>query len=97
MERLRRDRPVFYSEADFQHALAWDIHLAEPNARLRLEGPLLAGGRERLDVFAHTESGRYAIELKYPRAGFEVAIDGEPVPVQTKKSGRRRRDSPRRR
>lgn len=72
MERLRRVRPVFYSEADFQHALAWDIHLAEPNARLRLETPLLAGGRERLDVLAHTGSGRYAIELKYPRAGFEL-------------------------
>ena len=61
--------------AVFQHALAWDIHLLDPDARLRLEAPLLAGGRERLDVFADTEIGRCAIELKYPRAKFELAID----------------------
>jgi hypothetical protein len=83
-------RPVFYSEADFQHALAWDIHLAEPGARLRLEAPLLAGGKERLDVYAQTESGRYAIELKYPRAGFQGGDRRRTGPVQTRKSGRRR-------
>jgi hypothetical protein len=74
--RLREQRPVFYSEADFQHALAWELHLAEPDARLHLEAPLLAGGRERLDLFAWTARGRLAIELKYPRAGFRAEMRG---------------------
>lgn len=80
LERLRAKRPVFYSEADLQHALAWEIHLAHPEAQVRLEGPLLEGGRERLDVYVATERGRFAIELKYPRARFRAEIAGEPVP-----------------
>jgi hypothetical protein len=45
VESLRDKRPVFYNEADFQHALAWELQLADPAADLRLEIPLLAGGR----------------------------------------------------
>lgn len=82
IERLREQRPVFYSEADFQHALAWEMHLAEPSAQVRLEAPLLAGGRERLDLWFADRSQRLAIELKYPRAPFRAEIEGEPTPFE---------------
>jgi hypothetical protein len=82
MERLGASRPAFYSEADFQHALAWEIQSLEPDAHVRLETPLLAGGKERLDVFVALSDGRYAIELKYPRARFRGTVQGEPVPFK---------------
>jgi hypothetical protein len=34
---LAERRPVFHSERDFQHALAWQIQLAYPEAQIRLE------------------------------------------------------------
>src|SRR5437868_3055145 len=71
MRAIAVARPVFYSEADFQHAFAWQLQSLEPTAGLRLEMPLLVGGKERLDVFFRPERGRYAIELKYPRAKFQ--------------------------
>ena len=37
MSKLRKRRPIFHSEADFQHALAWEIHLANPSHQVRLE------------------------------------------------------------
>jgi hypothetical protein len=37
MIRLGEEHPVFHSEADFQHALAWQLHLQFPTARLGLE------------------------------------------------------------
>jgi len=33
---LAQQRPLFQSEADFQHALAWQLHAMEPAARVRL-------------------------------------------------------------
>ena len=37
MRALASHRPVFHSEADFQHALAWQIHRMLPGAVIRLE------------------------------------------------------------
>jgi len=37
MAALARVRPLFHSEADFQHAFAWQLHSADPDARIRLE------------------------------------------------------------
>ena len=34
---LAKIRPVFHSEADFQHALAWEIQRSHPNQHIRLE------------------------------------------------------------
>ncbi len=34
---LAGSRKVFHSEADFQHALAWQIHEAMPDSQVRLE------------------------------------------------------------
>lgn len=37
MRRLALRRPVFHSEADFQHDFAWEAHSMDPNLRVRLE------------------------------------------------------------
>lgn len=86
LDALAGERPAFYSEADFQHALAWMIQRQHPDARVRLEIPLLAGGSERLDLLVLVDGLRLAVELKYPRAGFAAEVIGEPIPY--------RRDSP---
>ena len=38
MAALARMRPLFHSEADFQHAFAWQLRSAHPDARIRLAG-----------------------------------------------------------
>ena len=59
-------RPVFHSEADFQHALAWQIQLTHPKANVRLEKQVSADGvRVHLDLLVQEPSYELAIELKY--------------------------------
>jgi hypothetical protein len=68
-------RPIFHSEADFQHALAWQIHWAYPDARVRLETRPV---REiRLDLLVCVDGVRVAVELKHLMAGFSGVVDGE--------------------
>ena len=63
MDELARVRPVFHSEADFQHAFAWQLHSIYPDARIRLETRPRPG--VRLDVLALIDDQRVAVELKY--------------------------------
>ena len=37
LNQLSNDRPIFHSEADFKHALAWKIHETYSNLNIRLE------------------------------------------------------------
>lgn len=63
---LASERLVFHSEADFQHALAWQIHLGWPEYSIRLEFKP-PGNKERiyLDIWAASRDEKLAIELKY--------------------------------
>ena len=72
LKDLAQDRPIFHSEADFQHALAWHIHEAMPDCRVRLEfKPQFKSCPDKnkscpdmyLDIWL--ESRGIAIELKY--------------------------------
>ena len=61
---LASSRRVFHSEADFQHALAWQIHVAMPESEVRLEVDVLRGeSRRSHDIWLPVQ--RVAIELKY--------------------------------
>ncbi len=60
---LSTHRPVFHSEADFQHALAWHLHKVFPEADVRLECQPVAG--IHLDIWLRTNHGWLAIELKH--------------------------------
>jgi hypothetical protein len=75
LTRLAADRPVFHSEADFQHSLAWRIHQENASAEIRLETRPERG--VRLDLIVSLPDGRVAIELKYLVARLEVSVNGE--------------------
>ena len=70
-------RPVFHSEADFQHALAWQLHQIDPKLEMRVERPInVDGKRICVDIVTHGRD-RIGIELKYWVAGLEIEIHGE--------------------
>lgn len=77
LARLATNRLVFHSEADFQHAFAWQIHLADPALRVRLETQPAPG--LRLDLLVSTGDGRSnsAIELKYLTRTWVGEVAGE--------------------
>ena len=77
MAALAAQRPIFHSEADFQHALAWLIHEVRQEARVRLEIPRDIDGR-RVHVDVWVEDGeRLAIELKYLTSAVHADVAGE--------------------
>lgn len=72
---LSRERPVFHSEADFQHALAWAIQRRHPDAVIRLETRPERG--IHLDLLVVVDGQRTAIELKYMPARLSTTVQGE--------------------
>jgi len=75
---LAAKRPIFHSEADFQHALAWEIHSCLPEASVRLE--LKPHGWEKrsyLDILVSEASSTLAIELKYKTRSLMLSHAGE--------------------
>jgi len=69
---------VFHSEADFQHALAWEMHSLDPGSRIRLELRLPEWDpREYLDVWAIWRGCEVAVELKYKVRKVTVTHDEE--------------------
>ena len=74
---LAAERPVFHSEADFQHALAWLIHERNPAARIRLEYRLSEQERECLDLWVQDDECALAMELKYPTRLLTAEYAGE--------------------
>lgn len=75
MRELGNDRPIFHSEADFQHALAWLIQRRHPDARIRLETRPERG--VRLDILVGLPSGNVALELKYLVGRTSAVVDSE--------------------
>ncbi len=76
MQELSQSRPIFHSEADFQHALAWKIREVMPDSQIRLEYPFRHDGNPMyLDIWLPTE--RMAIELKYLSRRLEQEYEGE--------------------
>jgi hypothetical protein len=78
LRELAKERPLFHSEADFQHALAWKIHELTPDAQVRLE---ISSGRfdkrERIDILARMRNEVFAIELKYKKRKLDYQFSGE--------------------
>ncbi len=63
-------RPIYHSEADFQHAIAWQLQLADPTAMIRLEKQIVAAGsRVRLDLLACGADYELAIEIEVQDEG----------------------------
>ena len=74
---LKATRPVFHSEADFQHALAWTAHQLDPRIQVRLETH--PEPKVSLDLLLfRPDLGRYtAVELKYLTAAWAGMCEGE--------------------
>jgi hypothetical protein len=81
LAQVAADRPVFHSEADFQHQLA--LALSHSGYRVRLEIPLSIQGNEvginaELDLLIiGPDQRRTAIELKYVTAQKFIVHEGE--------------------
>jgi len=80
---LAKKRPIFHSEADLQHALAWEIHERFSDAALRLEFPFRLGSRAiHLDLWVEHRGSIAAFELKYKTRGVQVNVGGEKLDLR---------------
>ncbi|WP_446684942.1 DUF7669 domain-containing protein [Lentzea indica] len=75
LSRLAEQRPIFHSEADFQHGLAWQFRCMNPDSQIRMETRPTRG--VRLDLLVCVNGVRIAVELKYLVAGFTGVVAGE--------------------
>lgn len=78
MKALATQRKAFHSEADFQHAFAWELHLRHPEASIRLEKPFRTDSKSlHLDFLFQLHGKSVAIELKYKTRALRLNLDGE--------------------
>ena len=77
MAKLAKDRPIFHAEADFQHALAWQIKADHPEAKIRLESRPLPEESMFLDLLVELNGQRLGIECKYMVKEIATTHDGE--------------------
>src|SRR6266542_699500 len=76
--QLAVERPLFHSEADFQHSLAWELHRRLPDAAIRPERPVSSAGCQLyVDEWMSSPDHTVALELKYKTRGITVDIGGE--------------------
>ena len=82
MQELSQSRPIFHSEADFQHALAWQIGKRLGDHSVRLEYPFKTdgSGNRELDIWLPTE--KIAIELKYFTKYLRTCHNSEPFELK---------------
>ena len=75
---LAAERPVFHSEADFQHSLAWKIRQLCPAHQIRLEfKPPHLPKRIYVDIWVTGQHRTAAIEVKYKTRVLKTTIGGE--------------------
>lgn len=78
MNTLASQRKIFHSEADFQHAFAWELHLRQPEASIRLEKPLRTDTKNlHLDFLIEHHGKSVAVELKYKTRSLKLNQGGE--------------------
>jgi hypothetical protein len=78
MNTLSRQRKVYHSEADFQHAFAWKLHQQLPESSVRLEKLLRPNGEKQyLDFLIQLSNKSMAVELKYKTRKLVLKIENE--------------------
>lgn len=75
MKELAHDRPVFHSEADFQHALGWQIHRSNPQQTVRLEYRPRPESAMYVDLWLASEG--VVVELKYRTRKLQCRVRDE--------------------
>jgi hypothetical protein len=78
IQSLADQRPLYHSEADFQHAFAWEIHRQLTNDAVRLELPFVTPAKVlHLDFWATSEGKSIAVELKYKTRTLSIQLNDE--------------------
>ena len=79
LQKLAQSRQIFHIEADFQHALAWQIQQDYPELEIRFEyKPANISQRIFVDLWIKDKQGNnFAIELKYKTKKFEEIVNAE--------------------
>ena len=78
MKALALQRSIFHSEADFQHAFAWEVHRRLPAASVRLERPIKSNGKTlHLDFLVQLPNQTMAVELKYKTRQLVLDVESE--------------------
>ena len=78
MTNLSDKRKIFHSEADFQHAFAWQIQEMYENLEIRLESKkFIDGSRKYVDIWLIDPETKknYFIELKYKKKKFKYILE----------------------
>ena len=85
MRNLATRRPIFHSEADFQHALAWELHVLDPGLEIRLEVPASykAQSRAFIDLVVRKNRITAFFELKYKTINTSIKHNGEAFNLKT--------------
>ncbi len=75
---LAIERPLFHSEADFQHSFAWLLQRQHLDASIRLELPVrVLSSVLHLDLLVSLSDRVVAVELNYKTRGLDVSVSGE--------------------
>ena len=75
LAELSRERPVFYSEANFQLAFALKMQQLYPQTAIRLERTEIVNNeRFRIDVLAYKNKQVALVELKYSKRRLRVQV-----------------------
>jgi len=78
LKELSKKRPIFHSEADFQHALAWEIHKKYPDLNIRLEKREKVNGEEIYpDIFTFKDGKIVVVEVKYKTRELNITLSSE--------------------
>jgi hypothetical protein len=70
IDNLRSKRRIFYSEKDFQFALAWEIQKCYDKSNIRLEYCPNPEMNAHIDIIVELDNKYYPIELKYKTKKF---------------------------
>ena len=80
INELKRERPIFHSEADFQFALAWKIQKLNPDVEVRLEYTThftIHNKPAHIDIVVFENGKAIPIELKYKTLSTEIPYKDE--------------------
>lgn len=77
MRSLAVRRPIFHSEADFQHEFAWEVRSHLPNCEVRLEVPSPGEGIGTTDIVVYNGGAVHGVELKYLTRRHQCEFKGE--------------------
>ena len=78
LEALKQKRKIFFSEADFQFALAWTIKELFPHVEVRLEWiPVDYNPNIYIDIVVFENGNLIPIELKYKTKKTDKVVGGE--------------------